>query len=361
DQWAQWDPGDHLAPQEHLAHKVSKAAQERPESLDKLALWVPVALLDLLENPEMMVNQVNQGNQVTVDPPDLRELVVSQELLVCRASRDTEVIQVLTVQREKLVLLVLRVRLVRQARAAHLDPWDRVVCLGSEDVPDPLELLVHVVMMACLVLLVLQVQLVQLELRASLDLLDQRVKLVLPAPVALREPRDPVESLALLGHLDRLVPLVTLVLMVSLDQKAQQVLQVLQVLLVSPDLAGLLDLRERLDLLGQKEQLETQVFQDSRERLDPKEKLARQALREPLARKEKKAREDPEVSLVLLDLLDLQEKEELLVTVVSLVRMVLLVRREPLVSADPLGPVVQRGPLVTLAVPESLDFLVQGV
>lgn len=32
-------------------------------------------------------------------------------------------------------------------------------------------------------------------------------------------------------------------------------------------------------------------------------------LREPLALKEKKAREDPEVSLVLLDLLDLQEKE----------------------------------------------------
>lgn len=307
------------------------------------------------------MNQVNLGNQVTVDPLDLRELGVSQELLVYRASRDIEAIQVVTVLREKLVLLVLRVRLVLPERAALLDRWDHVVCLGREDVPDPLELLVREEMMACLVLLVLQGLLVQLELRASLDLLVQRVKLVLPAPVVLRVLRDRVESQALLDHLDPLELLVTLALMGSLELKAQQGLQVSQVPPVSPDLAGLPDLREQLDLLGRKEHLEIQVSQDSRGRLDRKEKLDQLALREPLAHKEKKAREDREVSPELLDLLDLLEKEELLVTVVSLVRMVWLVTRELPVSVDPQVPAVPREPLVTLAVPESLVFQVQGV
>lgn len=107
-----------------------------------------MAPLDLLENLEMMVKLANLENQVSVDLRDLRELVDSRELLVCLASRGTEVIQGVTVQRERLELLVLRVNLVLLERAALRDQWDLVVCLVREDVLEPVELLELVEMMA---------------------------------------------------------------------------------------------------------------------------------------------------------------------------------------------------------------------
>ncbi|CAG5979506.1 unnamed protein product [Menidia menidia] len=280
---ALWDPEDHLAPLEHLAHKVSKATQENLESLDNLAPWVPVGQLALLENLEKMVRPANLAKEANVDLPDPREHVDSPERLVYLASRGTEVIQVLMVQRGKLALWVLRVKLVLLERVAHLDQWALVDCPAREDVLDPVGPLEHGEMMVCLVLLVLQVLLVLLEPQASLAHLVQREKLVLPVLVDQREVRDPVESLALLGHPDLPVLPATLVLMVSLELKVHLVLLVSLGLLVSLALVGLQDLRELPDLLGQKEHQEIQVSLDSKEKLDPKEKLDQLVLREPLA------------------------------------------------------------------------------
>lgn len=59
------------------------------------------------------------------------------------------------------------------------------------------------------------------------------------------------------------------------------------------------------------------------------------------------------MSLVLLDHWDPLEREELPVTVVSLVKMVWLVQREPPVSVDPPEPAVPKVPAVTPAALES--------
>lgn len=128
------------------------------ESLEHLDLWVPVALLDPLENLEMMVRLESLANRVSVDLLDPRGLVDFQELLAYLESRVTEVIQVLMVQRERLELLGLRVNLVPREKTALLAPWDLVVCLAREAVLDPVASLVPVVMTACLVPLVPQAQ-----------------------------------------------------------------------------------------------------------------------------------------------------------------------------------------------------------
>lgn len=242
-----------------------------------------MAPLDLLENLEMMVKLANLENQVSVDLRDLRELVDSRELLVCLASRGTEVIRGVTVQRGRLELLVLRVNLVLLERAALPDQWDLVVCLVREDVLEPVELLELVEMMAWPVLLVHLAPLDPPELQASLARPVQKEKPDLLVLVDLRVLRDLVESLVLLDLLDPLALLVIPVLMASLERKDLLVLLASLVLLVSLDLVGLPGLREPLDLLVQREHLETRVSQGSRERLDPKEKLDHLVFRDQMA------------------------------------------------------------------------------
>lgn len=313
-----------------------------------------MVLLGLLENQEKMVKPANLVKEVSVDLLDLRELGDSQEPPVCQASRDTEVTPVLMVQRERQELLVQRVNLVLLERTVLLVPWDLEVCPVREDVQDPAELLELVEMTACPVLLVLLVLSVLQELQVFPVLLVQREKLDRLVLVDQRGHRGLEESLVLLDHLGLLELLVILELTASPALKDQLVLLVSLVLLGSLDLEDLLDLRAPLDHSDLKEHLEIQVFQDSRERLDLKENLDHLVFRGQTAHKEKKAREDPGGSLVLLDLLDLQEREEPPVTAVSPVKMVWLVPRELQVSADPLEPVVPRGPTVTLDAPESL-------
>lgn len=278
--------------------------------------------LGLLENLEMMVRLESPASLVSVDQLDLRELVDSQELLACPASRDTEVIQVLTVQRERPELLEPRVSLVLLERMAPTDQWDLVVCLAREAALDLLDLLEQEEMTVCLVLLVPLAPWVPPELLASLALLAPREKLALPVLVDLRVHRDPEESLVPQGHLDLPAHLVTLVLTVFLDLKVQPVVPVLLALLVSLALVAPQGLREPLDLLGPKEHLETLVSQGSRERLDPKENSDPLVSRGPSAQQEKRAREAPEVSLVLPDPSDLLEREDLPATADSLVRTV---------------------------------------
>lgn len=320
-----------------------------------------MAPLDLLANLEMMVRLANQVNLVNVDLLDLRERVASPERLACPASRDTEAIQVWTEQRERMALLALRARAVPLVRMAHLDLWDPAVCLAREVVQDPLDLLVLVETMVCPVLLVPLAPSAPLELLASLDLLVLREKLAPPVHVDPREPRDPEESLELQDHPDRLAPVVTLVLMASPDLKDHLVRLVLLVLLVSLDPAGPLALREPPDLWDPREHLETQVSPASRERQDPKERLDQLVSRDPLAPQERRAREDREESLVLLDPSDLPEKEAPLVTVVSQDRTVWLVPRGPLVSVEPPELEAPKEPTVTPAAPASPVSLVPGV
>lgn len=320
-----------------------------------------MAPLDHLENPEMTVKLESLESLVTVDLLGLRGLVDSLELLVFRASKDTEVIQVLMVQRERLEPLEQRERLVLLVRVVPLDQWALVVCLVKEDVLDPVELLVLVEMMVCQALLVLQVLLVQPELQASLVVQGQREKPVPLALVGLRVLRDLVESLVLLDHPGRLVLLETLVLMVLMGLKGQLVPPVSQVPLVSLDLVDLLGRRVPLGLLDQKEPQEIQVSPGSRVKLDRKEKLDQLVYRALMAHRVKRASVDPEVSLVLQGHSDLLEREEPLVTVVSLVRMDCQVQRVLPVNGDLRVPVDLKVPAVTLDALENPAFLVPEV
>lgn len=77
----------------------------------------------------------------------------------------------------------------------------------------------------------------------------------------------------------------------------------------------------------------------------------------PLAPLVRRAREEPEESLALLDPLVLLEREELPVTVVSQVKMVLLVLRAPLETVVFLVLAGLRVALATPVVQESLVFL----
>lgn len=320
-----------------------------------------MAPLDRLENLEMTVKLENPVKLETVDLLGLRELVDSLELLVFLASKDTEVIQVLMVQRERLEPLEQRESLVLLVKVVLLDQWALAVCLVREDALDQVELLVRVEMTVCQAQPVLQVLLVLPELQASLVVLVQREKPVPLALVDLRVLRGLVESLVLLDHLVPLVLLATLVLMVLMELKDQLVLLVSLVPLVSLDLVDLLGHREPLGLLDLKEPQETQVFMGSRVKLGQKEKLDQLDHRELMVHREKRASVDQEVSLVLLGHLDHLERGEPQVIVVSLVRMDCQVPRAPLVSEEPRVLVGLRVLAVTLDVLENPAFLVPEV
>lgn len=340
---------------ELLALRDSKVALERLESLAQLDQWDLVDHLDLLENQEVMVKLANLAKLVSVDLQGLRELVDSLGLLDFLESKDTEVILVWMELRERPVLQELRVRVVLLERTVPLDPWAHVVCQVRGDVLELLDLQVPVEMMACPVLLVLLDLLVLLELPVSQDPQEPREKLVPLVHVDLKEHRDPVERLVLQDLPDLLEHRVTLVLMVFLELKDLLVLLVLLALPDSPALVAHLDHREQLDLWGPKDSLETLAFLDSKVKLDPRESLDLLVPKVPLALQEKKEREAPGESLELLDHSDLQEREELLVTVVSPVRMVLLVLRVPPVTVVFLVLLGLKVLLEILDAQESLD------
>jgi len=320
------------APLEHPAHKVSKVTPERLESLAQLALWDPADPPDPLVNQEVMVRQASPARQENEAPLDLRVLVDSLEPPDSPGSRVTGVTPDWTAPRERAEPLEPRARLVHLVRTELPDPWDLVVCLAREDVLDPLELLVPVVMMACLVPLVPLGPLVPLELPASQDPPVLREKLAPPALEELRVHRDPAERPARPDLLDPLEPLETLELMVSLELKDLLVLLVLLVPLDSQAPVALLDLRERPVLLVLRDSRETLVSPGSKVKLDPRESLALPDLKVPRAQLVRRAREEREESQALPDPWDPPERGELLVTVVSLVKMVLLVLRVPLVT-----------------------------
>uniref|UniRef100_A0AAV2LZM8 VWFC domain-containing protein n=1 Tax=Knipowitschia caucasica TaxID=637954 RepID=A0AAV2LZM8_KNICA len=344
----QWDLWDHVDPLDQLDLpdlRVSKVHLVRLESPDLLEQWDLVDHPDHQENQEVMERLENLAKLVSVDPLDHRELVVSLELLDFLESKDTEVTPVWTEQREKTVLLEPRVRLVVLERTEPLDQWALAVCPVREDVPEPLELLALVEMMACPVLLVPLGLLVLLEHPVSQDPQELREKLVPLDFVDLKGHRDLEERLVHPDLLDPPALLEILVLMVFLEPRDLLVPLVSLEHLVSLALVALLDLRERLVLWGQK---------DSLERLAPKESLAQVVLRVPPAPLVKREREEPEESLELPDPSDLQEREVHLVTVVSQVRMVLLVLREPLAIAELLELLDPKEALETPAAQESL-------
>lgn len=136
---------------------------------------------------------------------------------------------------------------------------------------------------------------------------------------------------------------------------------VLLELLDSPDQEEDLDPRALRVLLDREVSLEIPVLRVLRETLVPKESLATPDLKDPLDLRVRRAREDPLVSLVLLDLLAAVELEALLAAVVC------LVRREELAQLVCLAPVVLPArpdlvdPLEMLAALVSLVQLVSGV
>jgi len=325
--------------------------------------------LDQLGNQEVMETLANLARLVSVELQDLRVLVDSPELLVFLASKDTEVTLVWMELRERLELQEPRERVATLERTALPDPWVPVVFLVREVVPELLELLVLVVTMVCLVLLVPLDPLALLEPPVSQDPQEPRERLDLLAPVELREHKDPVERLVPLDLLALLELLATPVLMESLELKDLLGLLVLPVPQDSLAPADHPDLREPPGLWDPRDSLETLVFLDSKERLDPRESWAWLDPKEPPDPLVRRAREEPEESPAPPDPSDPLEREELLVTVVSQVRMVLLEPREPPVTEvflvllglrvleetpDALESLASPEPEVLLVVPEML-------
>ncbi|TNM86842.1 hypothetical protein fugu_007072 [Takifugu bimaculatus] len=317
---------------ELLGHRVSRVPLVRLESLVQLDQWDLVDQPDLLGKLEVMGRPVNPEKLANVDLRGLRELVDSLELPDFLESKDTEVTLVWMALRENLVLQEPKVRLALLGRMVLLDRWALVVCLVRGGVLEQRELQVLEETMAYPVLLAHRGLWVQLELPASQDLQEQREKPDLLETAELKDNRDPAERLALRDLLDLLEHRATLVLMVFLEQKDLLVVLVLLVPLDSLDLVDHLDHRELLVLWGQKDNLVTLVSLASKGRRDPRESLAHLVHKVPLALLVKKAREVLEENLEVPDPLDLPEREELLVTVVSRVRMGLLVERVPLVT-----------------------------
>lgn len=312
-----------------------------------------MALPDPLENLEMMVRLVSQVKVVSVDPPDPRELVDSQELLVFLESRDTEAILVWTEPKESQEQQELRESPVPLVRMAPLDPWDLAVSLVREDVPVPLELLVLVEMMVCPVLLVPLVPSVLLELLASLDLQVLRERLAPPERVVLRGPRGPVESQEPQDLPDPPAHLETQELMASTVPRDLLVLPVSPVPQASLAPAAPQDHREPPALWDPRERRVTPVSQGSRERLVPRERSGPLVFKDPWALQERRVREAPAESLVLLAPSDPLEREVPLVTVVSQGRTAWLVPRVPQASAEWPVWAVLREPMEILVAPES--------
>ncbi|KAG5838991.1 hypothetical protein ANANG_G00229620 [Anguilla anguilla] len=329
---ALWVPVVHLAPAEHLVHKVSKATPGRPENLAQLAPSAPAAHPDPLEKQEMMVKLESQVKAESEDHLGLRVHAVSPGHPDFLGSRDTGATQVWMDRRESLELQELRVRQVLPVRTAPPDQWVHEVCLVREVVLEPQEPLVLVEMMVWLALLVLPDLLDLLGLLVSQVLQVLRVRQVPQELVGLKVHKDPEESLEPLDPQAQPVLVVTLVLMAFLDPKDLRAVLVLQVLLVSPVPGAPLDLREPQALWGPKDSRVTPVSQGSKVKLDPKESLALQVPWEPQGQRERRGSEEPEESLALPGRTDLPARGALPVTVVSQVRMGWLVLRVPLVS-----------------------------
>lgn len=357
DPWAQWDPVDHLDLKVLADLRDSLAPLASPERLALLVPWVPVAPPAPLERMERMVSLASLAVVVSADHLAHRELVVSQEPLVCPASRDTEDSAVWMVPRETLALLALRERLELLVRMEPLVPWDLVVCLEREAALVLLELLELVVTMAPLVLLDLPVPLAQLDLLDSLVAPEPRVMPDLRVLVDLRAPLEPVVSLATPDLLAQPDPLETPEMMVPLEQRDHLVLLELLELPDSPDPVDLPDLKVLLVPPEPRVTLVTLVPQEPREKLVLRERLVWQELREPQDLLVRKARGEQEESPVLQEPVELLEREVPLVVVVSLALMVLLDSKVPLVSAVPLVLSDLKVPLVRVAALVSLVCL----
>lgn len=173
-----------------------------------------------------------------------------------------------------------------------------------------------------------------MDLLVSQDPLGQRVKQGPLVPVDLRGHKDLVESRASLELRGLLEPLVTPVLTATPEPKDQWALLVSPVLLVFRVHTALLDLREQLVHLDQRDSLVIWVCLGSRVKRVLKEKLVTVGLKVPQVPLERKVSEDPEESLVHPDPSDHTEREALLVTEVFLDKMVWPVQRALWVSVE---------------------------
>lgn len=132
-------------------------------------------------------------------------------------------------------------------------------------------------------------------------------------------------------------------------------------LLASPDQEEDLDPRALRVQLDREASPEILVLRVLREMADPKESLVTLDLREPPDLRVRRAREDPMVSSVPLDLLETVALEEALAPVVCLVVREELAQLACLVPVVPLVILDLVDPLEMLAAPVSLAQLVSGV
>lgn len=132
-------------------------------------------------------------------------------------------------------------------------------------------------------------------------------------------------------------------------------------LLASPDQEEDLDPRALRVQLDREASLEILVLPASREMVDQKESLVTLDLREAPDLRVRRARKDPMVSSVPVDLLEAVEREEALAAVVCLVATEELAPLACLVPVAPLVVVDLVDPPEMLAAPVSLAQLVSGV